>query len=79
MVDKDPAWIRLRAAAQEDGLDGAALEDMLWLTNLHPELPGFVQDCRTTGMESTQSQTTSPAGSVLRMKLRICCLQSFRC
>lgn len=58
MTNKDPAWIRLRAAAQEDGLDVAALEEMLWLANLHPELPGFVRICSHGAEMAALNRTT---------------------
>lgn len=37
---------RLRQAAAECGQDVVLLNELLWLLNIHPELPGFVQTCR---------------------------------
>ena len=41
-----PVWTRLLTVAEEDRQDIAGLQEMLWLLNIHPDLPGLVRICR---------------------------------
>ena len=45
MTQLKPAWTRLLTAAEEDRQDVAGLQEMLWLLNIHPDIPGFVRIC----------------------------------